>query len=138
VQYTEAEEVVRAHRALAVVGQSDMVWGHVSLRDPQGRGIWMKSAGWGFEEVGIYELAQLDSETVLVIVKPYPSETLNLLERSRIWSALPVVRHGKVIIMDAVWGFGGIMSIKRFSGLLTQALIGAAGVTPAAANTDDY
>lgn len=32
-------------------GQSDMVWGHASVRDPEGRGAWMKSAGWGFEEV---------------------------------------------------------------------------------------
>jgi ribulose-5-phosphate 4-epimerase/fuculose-1-phosphate aldolase len=32
-------------------GQADMVWGHASVRDPDGRGIWMKSAGWGFEEV---------------------------------------------------------------------------------------
>ncbi|MBO0830906.1 MAG: class II aldolase/adducin family protein [Actinobacteria bacterium] len=31
-------------------GQSDMVWGHASVRDPGGRGVWMKSAGWGFEE----------------------------------------------------------------------------------------
>jgi L-fuculose-phosphate aldolase len=28
-----------------------MVWGHASVRDPGGRGAWMKSAGWGFEEV---------------------------------------------------------------------------------------
>lgn len=32
-------------------GQADMVWGHASVRDPDGRGVWMKSAGWGFEEV---------------------------------------------------------------------------------------
>lgn len=66
MQYTEAEEVVRAHRALAVVGQSDMVWGHVSLRDPQGRGIWMKSAGWGFEEVGTEQvvLVSMDGEVL--------------------------------------------------------------------------
>ena len=43
--------VVEAGRALAAAGQSDMVWGHVALRDPQGRGVWMKAAGWSFEEV---------------------------------------------------------------------------------------
>lgn len=43
--------VVAAGRALAAAGQSDMVWGHVALRDPQGRGVWMKAAGWAFEEV---------------------------------------------------------------------------------------
>lgn len=40
------------NRVLAAAGQSDMVWGHASVRDPEGRGAWMKSSGWGFEEVG--------------------------------------------------------------------------------------
>src|SRR5580693_2445636 len=38
-------------RALTAAGQSDMVWGHPSVRDPAGRGVWMKCSGWGFEEV---------------------------------------------------------------------------------------
>lgn len=32
--------------------QGDLVWGHVSARDPEGRGIWMKASGLGFDEVG--------------------------------------------------------------------------------------
>ncbi len=28
-----------------------MVWGHASVRDPGGRGVWMKASGWGLEEV---------------------------------------------------------------------------------------
>jgi len=43
--------VVQASRALMAAGQADMVWGHASVRDPDGRGAWMKSSGWGFEEV---------------------------------------------------------------------------------------
>jgi ribulose-5-phosphate 4-epimerase/fuculose-1-phosphate aldolase len=42
---------VQACRALAAAGQTDMVWGHASVRDPEGRGVWMKSAGWGLEEI---------------------------------------------------------------------------------------
>ena len=38
-------------RALAAAGQADMVWGHPSVRDPEGRGAWMKASGWGFEEI---------------------------------------------------------------------------------------
>lgn len=45
------EQVARAHQALAVAGQTDMVWGHVSARDADGRGAWMKASGWGFEEI---------------------------------------------------------------------------------------
>jgi L-fuculose-phosphate aldolase len=53
------EEVVQASRALAGAGLSDMVWGHAAARDPEGRGVWMKAAGWGFEEV--------DSDRVLLV-----------------------------------------------------------------------
>jgi ribulose-5-phosphate 4-epimerase/fuculose-1-phosphate aldolase len=45
------DAVVRANRALGAAGQSDLIWGHASVRDPAGRGVWMKAAGWGFEEV---------------------------------------------------------------------------------------
>ena len=38
-------------RALSAAGQADMVWGHPGVRDPGGRGVWMKCSGWGFEEV---------------------------------------------------------------------------------------
>lgn len=41
---------VTGNRALAVAGQADMVWGHLAVRDPDGRGVWMKAAGWGLEE----------------------------------------------------------------------------------------
>jgi ribulose-5-phosphate 4-epimerase/fuculose-1-phosphate aldolase len=43
--------VVEASGALAAAGQGDMVWGHVAVRDPAGRGIWIKAPGWGLEEV---------------------------------------------------------------------------------------
>ena len=39
-------------RVLGAADQGDLIWGHVSARDPEGRGVWMKAAGWGFEEVG--------------------------------------------------------------------------------------
>ncbi len=38
-------------RVLGAEDQSDLVWGHLSVRDPSGRGVWMKSSGWGFEEI---------------------------------------------------------------------------------------
>ena len=43
--------VTNASRALAAAGLGDMVWGHASVRDPDGRGAWLKSSGWGFEEI---------------------------------------------------------------------------------------
>jgi ribulose-5-phosphate 4-epimerase/fuculose-1-phosphate aldolase len=43
--------VTTASRAMASGGLSDLVWGHVSTRDHDGRGAWMKASGWGFEEI---------------------------------------------------------------------------------------
>ncbi|GEL25195.1 hypothetical protein PSU4_41490 [Pseudonocardia sulfidoxydans NBRC 16205] len=48
---TPAHEIVGAHRALGAAGQADMVWGHAAVRDPDGRGLWTKAAGWGMEEI---------------------------------------------------------------------------------------
>jgi L-ribulose-5-phosphate 4-epimerase len=38
-------------RVLGDAGQGDLIWGHVSARDVEGRGVWMKASGLGFEEV---------------------------------------------------------------------------------------
>jgi L-fuculose-phosphate aldolase len=43
--------VATASRVLAAAGQGDLIWGHASVRDPEGRGAWIKAAGWGLEEV---------------------------------------------------------------------------------------
>ena len=46
------EEVAVGCRILAREDQGDFVWGHVSARDPGGRGVWMKASTLGFEEIG--------------------------------------------------------------------------------------
>lgn len=38
-------------RVLGDAGHGDLVWGHVSARDPQDRGVWMKASTYGFEEM---------------------------------------------------------------------------------------
>ena len=45
------EQVALGCRILAATGHDDFVWGHVSARDPRGRGIWMKASTFGFEEI---------------------------------------------------------------------------------------
>jgi L-fuculose-phosphate aldolase len=47
---TPAEEVALGCRVLAAHGHSDLVWGHLSRRDPGG-GVWLKAAGYGYEEI---------------------------------------------------------------------------------------
>ncbi len=46
------EEVALGCRVLGAAEQSDLVWGHLSARDPDGRGVWMKASTYGFEEIG--------------------------------------------------------------------------------------
>jgi ribulose-5-phosphate 4-epimerase/fuculose-1-phosphate aldolase len=46
------EQVALGCRILALEDQGDFVWGHVSARDPDGRGAWMKASTLGFEEIG--------------------------------------------------------------------------------------
>jgi L-fuculose-phosphate aldolase len=45
------DDVALGCRILGLEEQGDFVWGHVSARDPDGRGVWMKAAGFGFDEL---------------------------------------------------------------------------------------
>jgi len=45
-------QVALGCRILALEDQGDFVWGHVSARDPDDRGVWMKASTLGFEEIG--------------------------------------------------------------------------------------
>ncbi|MFC0527626.1 class II aldolase/adducin family protein [Phytohabitans kaempferiae] len=45
------EQIAVGCRILAGAAQGDYVWGHLSARDPDGAGTWMKAAGYGFEEI---------------------------------------------------------------------------------------
>ena len=44
-------DLARAHRILNLEGHNDMSLGHLSLRDSQGRGLWLKRGNLGLEEV---------------------------------------------------------------------------------------
>jgi L-ribulose-5-phosphate 4-epimerase len=45
------DQVALGCQILGLEDQGDFVWGHVSARDPTARGVWMKAAGLGFDEV---------------------------------------------------------------------------------------
>jgi len=50
-QQAICRQVAIASSVLALEDLGDFVLGHVSIRDPDGRGVWMKASGWGFEEI---------------------------------------------------------------------------------------
>ena len=57
---------MQASHALAAGGHQDMVWGHAAVRDPHGRGVWIKAPGWGLEEVDTtrLQLVSFDAEVL--------------------------------------------------------------------------
>jgi hypothetical protein len=55
-------EVALGCRVLGAEDQGDLVWGHVSARDPDGRGVWMTASTHGFEEVGAEQVILVDRD----------------------------------------------------------------------------
>lgn len=53
-------ELLAACDVLGGHAQDDLIWGHVSVRDAEGRGVWMKSSGFGFEEMTAELLVLVD------------------------------------------------------------------------------
>ena len=56
------EKVALGCRVLGAADQSDLVWGHLSARDPDGRGVWMKASTWGFEEISPDRVVLVDRD----------------------------------------------------------------------------
>lgn len=56
------ELVATSSQVLAAAGQADLIWGHASVRDPGGRGVWIKSAEWGLDEVTSDRVHLVDPE----------------------------------------------------------------------------
>jgi|GEM_PF-335877 len=54
------ERVARVHRILNLEGHHDMSLGHLSWRDPLGRGLWLKRARLGIEEVTADDFILID------------------------------------------------------------------------------
>jgi L-fuculose-phosphate aldolase len=44
-------DVATGCRILAANGHNDLVWGHASARDPEGRGVWLKANALGLDEI---------------------------------------------------------------------------------------
>jgi ribulose-5-phosphate 4-epimerase/fuculose-1-phosphate aldolase len=58
---TDLDELAAACRILEMEDQGDRVWGHLALRDPDGRGFWMKRAGVALGEIyGARDFVLLD------------------------------------------------------------------------------
>lgn len=86
----EAARIVsEASKALAFGGLSDLVWGHVSVRDSDGRGLWMKASGLGFEEVEPHSVQLIGWDGAVLVGDG--SRHIEYLIHSSIYAARPDV-----------------------------------------------
>jgi len=78
--------IAEACRILYACGQSDIVWGHVAMRDAEGRGVWLKGSRLGLEEVSADDVILLSWEGEVVEGaagrhKEYPIHTAIMARR---------------------------------------------------------
>jgi ribulose-5-phosphate 4-epimerase/fuculose-1-phosphate aldolase len=57
-----AAAVIAGCRVLGAQDMGDPVWGHLSVRDPDGRGLWLKAGPKGFDEVCDDDVILIDFE----------------------------------------------------------------------------
>ncbi|ARQ14227.1 iron(3+)-hydroxamate ABC transporter substrate-binding protein FhuD (plasmid) [Rhizobium etli] len=82
---------------------------------------------WGFQTIGLEQLAELDEEAHLVVVSPLlPPDVLTRLSESPLWTSLPFVRRQKISVVPGVLMFGMVQEALRFSTLMVDVLETAA------------
>lgn len=61
------EMVALGARVLGANGHSDLVWGHLSARDQEGRGVWIKGNSRGFEEIEAADVILVDADGTTLV-----------------------------------------------------------------------
>ena len=111
------------------------IYGHNSLYGQtlerlQLRNAWSgKTNAWGFNQIGVLQLAKLPANTRLVVVHPHPANVQQQLNKSVLWQRLPFRQAQHQLVLPAVWSFGALPSMQRFANTLTLGLTGKQ-VTP--------
>lgn len=77
---------------------------------------------WGYATVNPADLAGLPENTLLIIVKPHPHNTRALLEKSALWQRLPFAKAENRRVIDTVWSYGGLPSMRLFARQLAAVL----------------
>lgn len=75
---------------------------------------------WGFTQIGIDQLAQF-ADARLIVIKPYPQQIPLELANNTLWKSLRLAKDP--LILPAIWTFGALPSMQRFSVALRDALL---------------
>ncbi|MGI5454589.1 class II aldolase/adducin family protein [Streptomyces sp. CA-249302] len=139
---TPFADIVTGCHVLGTDDHGDPVWGHVSARDPEGRGVWLKSGGRGFDEVSYEDIALVDHDGALVAgsgppPREYPLHTEVLRARPDIDSVVhchPPYSIALAATGQPLYAFsngagpfaGGVPRYEEPVGLVQTAELGAA------------
>nr|WP_245441812.1 iron-siderophore ABC transporter substrate-binding protein [Rhizobium leguminosarum] len=78
---------------------------------------------WGFQTIGLEQLAELGEDAHLIIVSPLlPPDVLTQLSESPLWTSLPFVKRQRLSVIPGVLMFGMIEEALRFSTLVVDTL----------------
>lgn len=101
---------------------TDSMFGDVLRRLGVENGWAAQSSYSATAPVGIEALARFPDAAVIV-VPPAPAEAMRTLADSALWQALPMVRDGRVAVIETVNHFGGLPAALRFARLAAAALL---------------
>jgi iron complex transport system substrate-binding protein len=78
---------------------------------------------WGFETIGLEQLATLDQSLRLIAFEPLlPPNVLDNLRDSPLWTSLPFVQAGRVSVLPGTLMFGMVQEAERFARILLDHL----------------
>lgn len=78
---------------------------------------------WGFETIGLEQLATLDQSLRLIAFEPLiPPNILDNLQDSPLWTSLPFVKAGRVSVLPGTLMFGMVQEAERFARILLDHL----------------
>ncbi|MFK0166492.1 ABC transporter substrate-binding protein [Rhizobium sp. NPDC090279] len=83
-----------------------------------------------FNIVGLEKLGAYGDATMILLDSPVAPGMAARLTENRLWQTFSFVREGRLHVLPAVLGSGGLPSASRFARLLTAALGGKGGDTP--------
>ncbi|NTF44360.1 iron-siderophore ABC transporter substrate-binding protein [Rhizobium rhizogenes] len=142
-QATLVEETARSLQAFAArptylvnVGDSrhvrvfgaDSMFGDILVRLGL-RNAWKDRSRYTFAAPVPIENLVAEPEARIVVISEIPVEARNSLKDSIIWQSLPPVRAGRVLMLDNINPYGGIVAAARFMRLLKQAMLASSGET---------
>ncbi len=142
-QATLVEETARSLQAFAArptylvnVGDSrhvrvfgaDSMFGDILVRLGL-RNAWKDRSRYTFAAPVPLENLAAEPEARIVVISEIPVEARNSLKDSIIWQSLPPVRGGRVLMLDNINPYGGIVAAARFMRLLKQAMLASSGET---------